>query len=879
MNPITPPPTLRFVAGLLGLLCLPGAPARAQTSDQSPANRKDEIVVLSAFEVRSSKDSGYRVKNSVATTGVAQALIDTPLPITVITSEFLQDAGLEGFQGALSYVSSISFDPHASNGNFTPGLGRGNGQPNGNTFRGQPYNGTFRNGLRLQFGFATENVDRIEVAKGPMAVFVGGATLGGEVNVVTKQPRFAASQELSVKYGSHDYYRVSWDATGPITKTLAYRLIADYNDMNTWRDFSHSRTLFVNPQLLWQPSAKFSTRLDGYVRNAKGNLVSQNVSSTVNYQSAYDSPTQALLDLGKKRGAGALPYTVAEYRTRIGQAFGTWRQDVFDTTGKWVSLGTPEEDLTDGNGPSGRAYNWYGPNAGFKEPVRLLESDSTFAVTDWLQFRAIGRYMHVDLEHAYYSFGQRQYADGNSPLDFGSGTRVEQTALDGKIEGALKGSWWKFDGNLLIGTQYNSSRNLTEDAFFDYSSAVSVPASPLVGNNPAATLTGQQVYHWFDPRVQPFPDTRLITRWPSEVRSAGQLAYTYSKNINRANYAAASLGVFDNRITLTGGLRRSESSTFSDQQDPDRAELPGSSTNKSTPITTSHMYGISARIVKGLNAYASYNKGDTARTGSLIGRVSFGISPPDIVTPAEQAANPAPNDVGEGKEVGLKFDLVENKLTGSIGWFELTRGNILVADTAKNGTDPRNIGTEVDSNPATANPGVRQRVSWSTPIDGNITAGFETDLVWTPNRNYSLVLGASHLTKNAITVSKPLGSDPTTNRDFLVLNGRPLDLAPDDIIRVYQRYAFNSGKLKGTSVGLGVRYQSEFWPQSSSSNWGLVFPAFTVCDVTLGYDTKIWGKKVDFLLNVNNVLDSLYIEGQRVFGAPREFFLSARMFF
>lgn len=877
MNRTTPRFVSRTFIGLVGALCLPVWHAQAQQTKE-PTAAADDVLVLSAFEVRSAKDSGYRVKNSVATTGVAQALIDTPLPITVITSEFLQDAGLEGFKGALSYVSSVSFDPHASNGNFTPGLGRGNGQPNGNTFRGQPYNGTFRNGLRLQFGFATENVDRIEVAKGPMAVFVGGATLGGEVNVVTKQPRFAPSQELTLKYGSHDYYRASWDSTGPITKTLAYRLIADYNDMNTWRDFSHSQTLFVNPQLLWQPSQKFSTRLDGYVRNAKGNLVSQNVSSTVNYQVDYDHPGQALLDLGKKRASG-LPYTIAEYRTRIGQAFGTWRQDVFDTTGKWVSLGTPAEDLLDGNGPSGRAYNWYGPHAGFKEPVRLLESDSTFAVTDWLQFRAIGRYMHVDLEHAYYSFGQRQYADGNNPLDFGSGTRVEQTARDGKLEGVLKGRWWKFDGNLLLGTQYSDARTLNEDAFFDYSSAVSVPASPLVGNNPASILTGQQVYHWFDPRVHPFPDTRLVTRWPSDVRSAGQLAYTYSKTISRANYAAASLGIFENRLTLTGGLRRSESSTFNDQQDPGRSELAGSASSRSTPITSSYMYGLSARLMKGLNAYASYNKGDTARTGSLVGRVSFGISPPDIVTPAEQAANPAPNDVGEGKEVGLKFDLVENKLTGSVGWFELTRGNILVADTAKSGTDPRNIGTEVDSNPATANPGVRQRVAWSTPIDGNITSGFETDLVWTPNRNYSLVLGASHLTRNAITVSKPLGTDPTTNRDYLVLNGRPLDFAPDDTLRVYQRYVFTTGKLKGGSVGLGVRYQSDFWPQASSANWGIVFPAFTVCDGTVGYDTKVWGRKVDLLLSVNNVLDSLYIEGQRVFGAPREFFLSARLSF
>ncbi len=870
-------PRVRFCVALL--MTLPGAAVFAQQQPApAPSTEKDsDMVVLSAFEVRSTRDIGYRVQNSVATTGVAQALIDTPLPITVVTGEFLRDAGLSGFMRSLGYVSSISFDPHTSNGNFAPGLGRGNSQANGTTFRGQPYNGTYRNGLRLQFGFATENVDRIEVAKGPMAVFVGGATLGGEVNLITKQPLFSTREELQLEVASHDTYHVAVDVTGPVSRTLAYRVIADYKDGNTWRDYSNYRTLFLNPQLLWRPSEHFTTRLDGYIRNSKGNLVSQNVVSTANYQHDYDTPNQALLNLGTRRGTSALPYTVAEYRTRVGQAFGTWRQDVFDTTGKWVTLGTQDEDLVES--PMGRTYNWYGPHASFDEPVRLLESDSTFVVTDWLQFRAMGRYTSVDLEHAFYSFAQRQYADGNYPLDFGSGTRLDQTALDGKLEGVIKGSFWKFDGNLLAGFQYNQTKNRSEDAFFDYTSAVNVAASPNVNNSPTATLTGQNIYHWFDPRVHAFPDTRLITRWPSEVRSAGQLAYNYSKDTYRAHYAAASLGMFDKLVTLTGGIRRTNSDSFTVQQDINKAELAGSAVRNSTPTTNSYMMGATVHIVKGLNAYGSFNKGNTARTGSLISRVSFGISPPDIVTPTEQAANPVPNDIGEGREAGLKFDLPQIKLSGSIGWFQLTRGNVLVSDTVRNGSDPRNVGTEVDNNSATASPGVRQRVNWLTPIDGNTTEGFEADFVWTPTPSYSVVLGASHLTTNEITVSKPLGTDPTSNRTYLVLNGRPLDLAPDDILRVFNRYEFRDGNLKGASIGVGVRYQSDFWPQSSNSSWGVKFPSFTVLDVVLGYKMKLMQRDVAFLLNVNNALNSTYIEGRNTFGPPREFGFSARFTF
>lgn len=877
-------PTLRSARVACALLGgLNSVALVAQTASSAPsADPAEDPIVLSAFEVQSTKDTAYRVQNSVATTGVAQQLISTPLPITVITHEFLRDAGLEGFTGALSYASSVTLDPHSANGNYAPGLGRGNSQGNGTRFRGQPYNGTFRNGLRLANGFDTENVDRIEVAKGPMAVFVGGATLGGEVNVVTKKPLFDRKEEVTVRFGSHNYYRASVDATGPINDQLAYRVIFDYNDKNTWRDWSHSQSVFINPQLTWNITDKLSTRFDGYYREGWGNLISQNVSSTQNYQDAYDNPSPELLALGTRRttgpGAGQ-PYTVAEYQQRIAQAFGTWRQDVFDSTGSWVALGQGE-DLIEGIAPTGRRYNWFGPNAHFKEPVWLLENETTLIATDWFQARAIGRFMEAKPEHDYYSFGQRIYAAGNNPLNFGGGTRLKQTTEVAKLEGVFKKSLWIFDGTLLLGGEYSAGETRAEDAFFDYSALPPVAASPNVGYSPNP-LTGQAIYQYFDPRVHAFPDTRLVTRWPSEVRGAGQLAYTLSKYIYRTGYSAASLGVWDDRVTFTGGVRRARGYSLTASLDPGEQVVTANGvplTNAQKLATTdSWMYGASVKVVNGLHAYASYNRGETARTGSLVSRVSFGISPPDIVTPAEQAANPAPNDIGTGKEMGLKFELFDRKLTGSVGWFQLTRGNILVNDSVRSGADPRNQGTEVDNNPATADPGVRARVSWLRPIEGNISEGFETDLVWTPTPNYSLVLGASHLTKNEITVDRPLTNDPLLLRDYLLLNGRPLELAPDDMIRVFQRYLFTAGALKGASVGVGVRYQSSFQPQSSNSAWGLEFPGYTVGDLVLGYDTRLWGRNVAFTLNVDNVTNSTYIEGQRVFGPPREFFLSMRI--
>ena len=867
-------PVPRYLLIATALLAPLAANAQIAPALSAPPS---ETLVLSAFEVTSVKDSGYRVQNSVATTGIAQALIDTPLPITVVTEEFMRDAGLTGFIGAVSYISSVSTDPHASNGNYSPGAGASQG--NLNRFRGQPVNGTFRNGLRLSHGFDTENVDRVEVAKGPLAVFVGGATLGGEVNVVTKQPQFSPRREVVFTAGSHETFGSSVDLTGPIdaAKTFAYRVIASYEDANTWRDFSDSRTRFVSPQILWRPNAKFSSRFDLSHRISTGNLVSQNVSDTGNYQADFDSPRAILLNLGRTT-ALARPYTVDEYRARIGQAFGNWRQDVFDATGRWTTLGE-NLGVINGNFPGGRSGNSYGPNAGFEERTDLLENETLFAATDWLQMRFIGRSVKSYVEHNYFSFSQRLMPAGSYNLTSGyQGRRFHEDTRDAKLEAVLKHKVWILDATLLAGGQYGDNKNYNETAIFDYSGLAPVPGSPNVFGSPAI-LTGANIANFFDPRVHAFPDNRAFTRWPGEVNPLGTSAYTQTKTNARAGYTALSLGLFDKRVILTGGFRRSWLHSIASTMDRNFAALSG--TSNGNPSTDNHTVGAIVRIVPGLNAYASRNQGETVRTGSLVGRVTFGVPLPplNIVSPAEQAANPVPNAIGRGREAGLKFDLFNRKLTGSVGWFQLENGNFIVTDNERNAADPRNVGTEVDTNPATTNPGRRLQVSWSRPIEGNITEGVEMDLVWTPLPHYSVVFAASHLYVNKLTVTRPATLDPAAQRTYLILNGRQLDNSPNDIVRVFQHYRFTRGSLRGASIGFGVRYQSGQSPANSDANWGLQFPGYTVADLQLGYATKLRARPLSFQLGVTNLLERDYITGNRVFGAPREFTLTTRLQF
>jgi outer membrane receptor protein involved in Fe transport len=837
-----------------------------------PADAKSEVLNLSPFEVRSQRDTSYSVENAVATTGIAQSLTQTPLSISVVTDQFLRDTGRSGFREALGYTGSLTFDNNAADGRNPPGLGLS--QPNYTRSRGQAFGATQRNGLNL--GVDTENVDRIEIARGPMAVFIGGSNLGGVVNVITKKPQFARTGELTARVDDNGRFASTLDFNDTVSRSLAYRLTASYADGPTWRDHSDSSKVFLDAQLLWQPGDRYQGRFEFVDRQMEGNLVGYNVSSSENYARDYNQPSQALLDLGRRRTTGAAagqPFTVPEYRARIGRAFASWRQDVYDATGVWRSLGEGEF-ITPGNFPSGLRANHYGPHSPFEDDLRFAETEHQFRAADWLSLRVVGRAAETSVSHLNYAFNPRIFPDGSTPLLFGNSARREGESLSGKIEAVARQKWPWVSTTLLVGEQGETTKSSLENGVWDANSVVPQPGSPNVVGTPAL-LTGRAVYDFFDPRVHPFPDHRLAQRWAGAVTPAGVASINRNASHQFATYGALGLGFFEDRLMVTGGARRVSDHSKAFRVDRDQQQVGGATFDRQS--TNSYMGGFSVRLFRGVHAYASYNQGSSAVAGSLVGAYNS-LAPVNIVPLEEAAAHRAPNLLGKGKEAGFKFETAGRKLSGSIGWFELVNANILVTDTSKTSADPRNVGTEVDPNSATVNSAIQPRVRWSMPVEGDISSGFEADLTWAPIRELNVILSAVHLTENRITVNPPVSSNPITMRDYLLLNGRPLNNTPDNMVRLWGQYRFAQTALRGLGLGAGVRYQSESMPGSATDlNWGLINPSFTVFDVALSYETKIARRSTTFQVFINNATDKLYSDGGRSYSPPREFALAVRL--
>lgn len=198
-------------------------------------------VVMSPFRVTGDTDEGYRSENSVAGTKTNVPIRQTPQSIQVVNRSFIDDQQAQIMADALRYTSGVT---------------EGN-NPRGDRFemRGFTTGIPFKNGFR-DTGRAprdTANFERIEVAKGPASVIMSRTSPGGSMNILSKQPRAAAAYVLGVQFGSHDFYRATVDATGPVgTDRLLYRLNAAWQDSGSFRDTFFIERTFASPIVTFQ---------------------------------------------------------------------------------------------------------------------------------------------------------------------------------------------------------------------------------------------------------------------------------------------------------------------------------------------------------------------------------------------------------------------------------------------------------------------------------------------------------------------------------------------------------------------------------------------------------------------------------------------------
>ena len=256
--------------GLWRLVCTSLCLFPAFALGQEETDSEEDIFELSPFEVDTSSDRGYYAANTISGSRINIALQDMPMPIEVITSEFIEDTGSLDLRESLRYSSGIilnSQSPRDGLEGVPGGVHSGKGATANITdttikVRGFITESSLRKGYRRQHGSDSINIDRIEVVRGPAALLYGIGNFGGIVNYLPKRPLSFQQTTVTGLVGSDQQYRATLDSTGPLNDVLSYRLTAAVEDSEHWTDVQNSDSQFVSPVIVYKPTDKTRITLD-----------------------------------------------------------------------------------------------------------------------------------------------------------------------------------------------------------------------------------------------------------------------------------------------------------------------------------------------------------------------------------------------------------------------------------------------------------------------------------------------------------------------------------------------------------------------------------------------------------------------------------------
>ena len=237
---------------------------------QTPPLRIVLQVATARESITVDGEPSYGVANASIATKLDIPLMETPMTVQVVPEQVIRDLGLtsSGVSNALAQqgVQTRGYAPS------TEIL----------IFRGFQSTTTLWNGFRIEEAFAVgegnggvwmDNVDRLEVVKGPSSILYGRAEPGGAVNILTKKPQ--PDFHAMVRTGAGSWYDrwLAVDVTGAANqnKTVIYRLNGGLETSESYLRFAPNySSKGIAPALTWRIKPQTTLFFEGQYRSLSG---------------------------------------------------------------------------------------------------------------------------------------------------------------------------------------------------------------------------------------------------------------------------------------------------------------------------------------------------------------------------------------------------------------------------------------------------------------------------------------------------------------------------------------------------------------------------------------------------------------------------------
>jgi iron complex outermembrane receptor protein len=642
--------------------------------------------------------------------------------------------------------------------------------------------GQIINGMRTrQFYFLqplTTNIERVEVLKGPASATFASVDPGGSINLVTKKPLSQDRKEVSFSVGSFSTFRGTLDFTGPLNaeKTLLYRVNGAYQEARSFRDLVGNKSILISPSFSYLPNKKTAINAELIFSNMNG-----------------------VLDRGQPifgAQAGVTRLNSTPISLNLGATNDFFKSKELILMGNFVHQFTPNISFT----TSYMKQSW-------TENLQEHRTTNAFAVDienkpvtslAAMQFIQRQQYWNIDNLSSYFNF------------------KVKTGALKHQILLGYDLNYWE----KLKGGGQNAARGLLlKDGSVASSFVLANAANYQTQTVAGRTIPRPNVNH-FD-LSNPTYTIRNATDYTLNVRTALPAALTTNNALYIQEY------VQWNKLSLLLSLRQEWFEDITNFESNN--ELAFQNTKLLPRI------GLTFALTEKINVYGTYLQGFQPQSNTVTLMPSTGAF---FGVPKSAAQfQPLESDL---KELGVKAELFQNKITLTAAVYEINQRNILM-----NANDPAQPDLLVQRG-------------------ADRSRGFELDLAGYINEHWQINASYSYIDAEIVNDAKA------------ELIGQRKENTPVNSANLWTRFNFGlNSALKDIGIGLGVQHQGSRIPWF---NRAFEVPAFTLFDAALYYTPA--SSKVQVALNANNLFNTTYWIGAqnylRLFpGAPRNVILTA----
>ncbi len=233
---------------------------------------KQRIVKLSfstaliLFNILNANETQNAGEITVTANKMEENINYIPQSITLMTDVEIEERGIDNVSDLIEYIPNLSSTTVVNFRGLNASMFT-NASPMTIYVDGIPYT------HRWGFDKTISNIERVEVLRGPQGSIYGKDSMGGVINIVTKEPSNNVEGSIKAEYGTDNYQETAFDISGPLIDNKLYlSLNGIYSQDDGWvtnhypsskgdKANEEERYLF-NGKLIYNPTDNLSIKLN-----------------------------------------------------------------------------------------------------------------------------------------------------------------------------------------------------------------------------------------------------------------------------------------------------------------------------------------------------------------------------------------------------------------------------------------------------------------------------------------------------------------------------------------------------------------------------------------------------------------------------------------